>query len=160
LAADGWALREELTAWHKRYMDHETTYDSQKMLPEEDSTWLAQLFYASISIYLSGNFDWDMMHWSRWPSASIPRLEAAVVEKHALTILEITEMALNRTSLSPLLFLFPLRIAGARLSSSPAQCARVLGQIGQIASGYAVAHAVTVELVGAWEEHKVGLTGA
>lgn len=158
LAAKGWALREALTAWNKTYMDHETT-DSHNVLPDEDSTWLAQLFYAAISIYLSGTFDWDMMHWSRWPEVSIPRLDATVIEKHGLAILEITEMALDRTSVSPLLFLFPLRVAGARLSRFPGQCARVLGPLGQIASGYAVAHVMTAELAKTWETNKIGLTG-
>ncbi len=157
-------MREALTIWHEAYMGQDAGDAPMNLLVDDedhddDSTWLAQLFYAAISIYASGNYDWDMVHWSRWPGLEIPRLDGAAIQRHAGRILEITEKALDRTSISPLLFLFPLRIAGARVSGSPEQCAVVLGLIGRIACGFAVAHAVTYELVGTWDVLEAGLAG-
>ncbi|KAK8001216.1 hypothetical protein PG991_013438, partial [Apiospora marii] len=71
---------------------------------------LSNVFFAAISIYLSGVFDYEMIHWQRWGIA-VPTITEVELQVHLGQILSITSVALHETSLSPLLFLFPLRIA-------------------------------------------------
>lgn len=149
IASAGMALREALTAWHDAHLarDEEGTAAATG---EDECGLLTRLFWSAISIYLSGEFDYEMHHWRRFGLA-VPTLDAETVRRHVETILALGERALERSSLSPLLLLFPLRIAGARSAwAPPAQRARVLRVLDSIADRFAVGQAIRDGLTDAW----------
>lgn len=156
IANEGCALREALNVWHTTYMTPDALGDS--MLPyggdnrevEDECALLTKLFWAAVSIYISGEFDYERHHWDRFGLA-VPTLGTETVGRHVETILRLVEHGLAHSSLSPLLFLFPIRIAGTRLAfAPPEQRSRVLGIIAAIASRFAVGHAIRAGLLNAW----------
>ncbi|KAM3513866.1 hypothetical protein MY11210_002494 [Beauveria gryllotalpidicola] len=159
IAGTGMALRAALTAWYKAYL--EATEDDGAVdgpTHEDECGLLARLFWSAISIYLSGIFDYEMYHWRRF-GLVVPTLDAATVRGHVETILLLVEHALGRSSLSPLLFLFPLRIAGARSTRAPAaQRARVLRIMDAVAERFAAGQAIKEALMDAWASMGVGTT--
>ncbi|KAM3461702.1 hypothetical protein MY5147_007858 [Beauveria neobassiana] len=159
IAGTGMALRAALTAWHKAYL--ESTEDGgivDGRTHEDECGLLTRLFWSAISIYLSGTFDYEMYHWRRFVLA-VPTLDAVTVRGHVETILLLVEHALDRSSLSPLLFLFPLRIAGARSTWAPAaQRARVLRILDAVAERFAAGQAIKEALIDAWVSMGVGTT--
>lgn len=108
---------------------------------------LARVFFSAISIYLSGIFQYEIASWSRLQLPT-PSLEYATVQSHVETILDLTRACLNKTTLSSLLFLFPLRIAGRSLKDS--QRVRVMELVGEIQSEFAVAGAIAGDLRVLW----------
>lgn len=110
---------------------------------------LSRIFFAAISIYLSGIFDYELTHWHQLGLIP-PTLDEQAVQTHTNTILGLSSLALDATNLSPLLFLFPLRIAGAR-SRTQWQRDWITKLISRIGSGFAVATAIATELSYVWE---------
>ncbi|KAJ6439335.1 lysine amidinotransferase [Purpureocillium lavendulum] len=131
---DGCRLREALQYWHNAYaLDDEplelgvvdgaaNTTTTTTTITTTTSKLLARVFYAATSVYLSGVFDYSAAQWARLlndesapAAATLPR---DVVDAHVETVLRLAGAALECPErhgwLSPLLFLFPLRIAGAR----------------------------------------------
>ena len=104
LAKEGCVLRQTLETWHVRAAALNNT--SPDML-------LATSYHAAVSIYLSGNFDYELQHWTHL-KIDVPILAAVDVAAHFETIIRCTVAAFKTTDLSPVLFLFPLRVAGAR----------------------------------------------
>lgn len=157
IANAGLALRDKLNAWYEKYLAVDETDGSAASSPDTDSSeedecgLLAKLFWSAISIYLSGEFDYEMHHWARFGLA-VPTMDAASVQVHVGIILAITERALVAGGrLSPLLFLFPLRIAGTRSAWAPrAQRKRVLRVMEAISERFAVGHAIRAGLIDAW----------
>jgi Fungal specific transcription factor domain len=76
---------------------------------------IAHIYYHAISIFLSGIFDYRP-YWSHVPA---PRLGLQAVEKTLGTLLPMIEAALKTSNLAGVLFLFPLRVAGARTRATP-----------------------------------------
>ncbi|KAF6813085.1 C6 finger domain-containing protein [Colletotrichum sojae] len=104
LALEGFNLRQSLDSWKL----------NTSPLPEsQDETLLSLAYYSATSIYLSGNYDYDMAHWQAI-GVAVPILSADQIEEHFDAIVATVKEALKGSSLSPLLFLFPLRVAGAR----------------------------------------------
>lgn len=110
---------------------------------------LSRIFFAAISIYLSGIFDYEIPHWHRLGLIP-PTLDEQTVQTHTNTILGLSNLALDTTNLSPLLFLFPLRIAGAR-SRTKWQRDWITKLIYRIGGGFAVANAIATELSYVWK---------
>jgi hypothetical protein len=110
---------------------------------------LATIYHHAISIYLSGTFDyfpyWDE---SGIPTPSIP---SSQIQAHVKAILGMVAMALNETNLAGILFLFPLRVAGARAQSleHKVEITRMLGIITK--KGFVVADAFMMDLEDLWE---------
>ncbi|KAG6117664.1 hypothetical protein E4U14_007596 [Claviceps sp. LM454 group G7] len=118
-------------------------------LAHQPSILLSHVFYAAISIYLSGVFDYDLPHWDT-VGVVVPTLDQQTVAQHVHSILKFTKIGLERTSLSPVLFLFPLRIAGAR--SHHAWQRNVVGSlVACVGKGFAVAGAVEADLIELWD---------
>ncbi|KAG8413318.1 hypothetical protein J3459_013862 [Metarhizium acridum] len=115
----------------------------------DPSILLARVFYAAISIHLSGGFDYELPHCQR-RKLSVPVLDEATVVQHVCAILCFTDTGLNHATLSPVLFLFPLRIAGAR-SYCQWQRDTVGALLDQIGIAYAVASAIRADLTQAWK---------
>ncbi|KAL7927065.1 fungal-specific transcription factor domain-containing protein [Trichoderma austrokoningii] len=141
---DAYALKEALDSWYASYAQPET-----EKTEANDSMLLSRIFFAAISIYLSGIFDYEIMHWHNIRMMP-PTLDEETVQTHTNAILELSNLALDTTSLSPLLFLFPLRIAGAR-SRTQWQRDWVTRLVTRIGSSFAVAAAISTELSHVWE---------
>ncbi|OAA36815.1 C6 finger domain protein [Metarhizium rileyi] len=166
LSEDGHLLREALTTWSAAYIPDTTRLSvslpsgltegqgcNKHDVAANPSTLLARVFYAAISIYLSGVFDYELSHWQQL-NLSVPTLDQGTVAQHVDTILTLTSTALSHTSLSPVLFLFPLRIAGAR-SYYQLQRDRVAALVGQIGNAFAVASAIRSDLSRVWQVRAV-----
>lgn len=109
---------------------------------------LAKAFFAATSIYLSGNYDYDMQLWQSL-NIPIPILPLEDVTKHFDTIILFSRAALKGSNLSPLLFLFPLRVAGARAREIKQRQA-VAEMLCRVKKDFVVAEAFLTELEGLW----------
>jgi Fungal specific transcription factor domain len=149
-AAEGIRLQSALSNWKTVALTWSAT---SPMRTSDLQMMLATIYHHAISIYLSGTFDyfpyWDE---SGIPTPSIPPSQ---VQAHVKAILGMVATALNETNLAGILFLFPLRVAGARAQSLEhrVEIARMLGIITQ--KGFVVADAFTMDLEGLWERKAV-----
>ncbi|KAF7505143.1 hypothetical protein GJ744_001209 [Endocarpon pusillum] len=106
LAEEGSHLRSSLLSW-----EHSASTWTTHSAEDEQMT-IAWTFYAATSIYLSGAFDcnpiWETQH------IATPILPRLIIERHIASILHLTESVCKHTNLTGLVFLFPLRVAGAQ----------------------------------------------
>ncbi len=153
IASTGMALRDALNAWHQTHLAQDETGGGGGLgtAAQDECSLLTRLFWSAISIYLSGEFDYELHHWTRFGLA-VPTLAPDAVRGHVAAILALAEHALDgHSSLSPLLFLFPLRIAGARSARAGRdQRARVLRILDAIAERFAAGQAIRTGLTDAW----------
>lgn len=111
---------------------------------------LALIYYHAISIYLSGIFDYHSVIYRSF-DLSIPILLSSDVDQHVNSLLGRVKVALCHTHLSGLLFLFPLRVAGARAFTQAHQ-QKVKDLLKLIsAQGIAVSQAFIDDLAWVWE---------
>lgn len=103
---------------------------------------------AATSIYLSGNYDYDLPAW-RGLGVAVPTLPAPTVKTHCETIVACAREALKERSLSPLLLLYPLRVAGARAWTVEEQVL-VDGLLTEVGREFVVAEAFLGELREIW----------
>jgi hypothetical protein len=145
LAADGFLLRSELSAW--RTSSSEWSLCFQSRFPQEQIK-LALAYYNAISIFLSGIFDYHS-HW-RDHGISTATLSGSEIQAHVSAILEVVGLGLKEGSLAGILFFFPLRVAGARARTSKQklEIARLLHLIS--ARGFVVAQAFVMDLNELW----------
>ncbi|KAL7944915.1 fungal-specific transcription factor domain-containing protein [Trichoderma barbatum] len=149
ICSDALTLREALSSWYTSYAQSTIKPDAYIQEERDDSMLLSRIFFGAISIYLSGIFDYEMPYWHRLGLIP-PTLDEQTVQTHTNTILGLSNLALDTTNLSPLLFLFPLRIAGAR-SRTRWQRDWISKLLSRIGSGFAVATAIATELSYVWE---------
>ncbi|KAK2608550.1 hypothetical protein QQS21_002896 [Conoideocrella luteorostrata] len=170
ISTNGYLLREALINWSSAYIPDQLPINNTRETPSCDnlnndhpgfgpqnshevaadmSKLLARIFYASISIYLSGVFDYELFYWQHL-RLIVPTLDEILIEQHLNTILALTELGLNRTDLSPLLFLFPLRIAGAR-SCQQWQRDKISALVAHVNKLFAVAAAIDNDLATVWK---------
>jgi hypothetical protein len=110
---------------------------------------LCNIYFAAISIFLSGVFDYEILHWQAW-GLSVPTLPEEQIQLHVQTILDLISYALQHTAISPLLFLFSLRIVGARSYDQKRQV-QVLDLLGRISDQFTVARIFQMELGEVWQ---------
>lgn len=127
-----------------------------KEAQSSSQTLLSSIYFSAISIFLSGIFDYEVLQWDKWQVA-VPTLSEDAVQMHLGVVLTLTEAALSKTPLSPLLFLFPLRIAGSR-SYERWQRDRVLRLLERISQSFAVAKIFKLELGHLWETRDAHLS--
>lgn len=150
LAAQGIRLRNDLDDWdQQRNKVPSPAFLSPKAKVDEEAL-LAHVFFSAISIYLSGVFDYDILHWRAWNFA-VPTIAENRIQAHVDSILDVAVFALETTALSPLLFLFSLRIAGAR-SYEARQRQKLLSLLGRISGTFTVARTFRSELQEVWRE--------
>lgn len=132
-------MREALDLWRAN------DASSQQSGPE---TLLRASFYSAVSIYLSGNFDYELQHWESL-GLSVPVLPREDIIRHFEAIVRSARAALESSNLSPVLFLFPLRVAGARAKSAQ-QRATVADLLVKVKRQFVVADAFLSELQEVW----------
>ncbi|KAH8678432.1 hypothetical protein BX600DRAFT_493694 [Xylariales sp. PMI_506] len=156
ICMEAFALREDLTSWHGSHTDVEwwSWYLGQapqscyQLLPKEGEI-LVQLFHAATSIYLSGIFDYEITYWKA-QQLSPPTLEEEEVNRCVEVILQLARVVMHSTCLSPLLLLFPLRIAGAR-SWRHRQRDMIVELLAHIGRSFDAAFAIAADLKSVWE---------
>jgi hypothetical protein len=121
---------------------------SRRTAASQEAT-LSDIFFAAVSIYLSGVFDYEIAHWQQRWEIPVPTISEDRIQEHLRSILALVKLAMRHTSLSQLLFLFPLRIAGAR-SCRMWQRERVVSLLAQIGESFAVADTFRTELREVW----------
>lgn len=142
-ASMGLLLRGSLESWQINFQ----TWKEQSIISTIDPrSVLAKIYYHSISIYLSGLFDYH----SQYNEILNPTLQFETVQFHVNEILNTATEALLTTNLAGILFFFPLRVAGARAVTS-IQKALILGMLREISKrSYIVADAFVEDLQGLW----------
>lgn len=150
---EGQYLRAELSSWRLRTLEWSVQHQSD-FQPNQVSDLrmgLAWIYYHAISIYLSGVFDYHSDVYSSL-DISTPILSGADITQHVESLLKRVEAALCRTRLSGLLFLFPLRVAGARAFTEAHQ-QKVKGLLKLTsAQGLAASQAFIDDLARLWED--------
>ncbi|KAK1506637.1 hypothetical protein CTAM01_02969, partial [Colletotrichum tamarilloi] len=139
LATEGFYLRDALETWK---------LDASFSSAQHNEMLLAMSYYSATSIYLSGNYDYDLHHWQAM-TVAVPVLSRDEILKHVEDILQTTREALRSSTLSPLLHLFPLRVAGAR-SEEHSQRQAVTECLLEVKKQFAVSDAMLVELDELW----------
>ena len=109
---------------------------------------LAKAFFAATSIYLSGVFDYEIPRWQDMGIAA-PTLSEDEIQGHVGDILTYTQEILFNSSISPLLTLFPLRVAGAR-SWETWQHESIMDSLSAIEKSFPVAASFRADLQGVW----------
>ncbi|CCF47799.1 hypothetical protein CH063_04285 [Colletotrichum higginsianum] len=139
LATEGFHLREALEDWK-----------TSAIFPPErrEEMLLSTVYYSATSIYLSGNYDYDLRHWQIM-GVGVPVLDLHEIAEHYDTIVTTVREALATTNLSPLLFLFPLRVAGARARQAWQQHV-VMDLLQEVRKQFVVADAMILELKDVW----------
>ena len=109
---------------------------------------LAKVFFAATSIYLSGVFDYEMPYWQGMGIVA-PTLSEDEIQEHVRNILTHTREILFNPSISPLLTLFPLRVAGAR-SWETWQQDSIMDSLSAIEESFPVAASFRADLQSVW----------
>jgi hypothetical protein len=145
-AAEGLITRSALDNWFVNLK--EWSIDTAKPEHSLQST-LATIYFHAISIYLSGIFDYRC----QFIDIITPTISQAAVQGHVDVILAKTQTALRTSNLGPVLFFFPLRVAGARVTSLP-ETESILAMLREISRrSFVVADAFTTDLKSLWQ-HK------
>lgn len=140
-AQEGRRLRSALQS-----LDHSLQpWDTSPPISEERLIALA--YFHAISIYLSGIYDYDVV----WKTVDIPvpSLPQATIRRHVESILSVTQHALQQTSICGLLFLVPLRIAGARCWQKEQELL-IRSLLGHIGLSFVVANTLARDLGEIW----------
>ncbi|KAH6856469.1 hypothetical protein B0I37DRAFT_76615 [Chaetomium sp. MPI-CAGE-AT-0009] len=154
ISLEGFALRSRLRHWASVYhtspvfRSSRTRQDSDEGIPESESQLLAATFFSATSIYLSGVFDYEMCYWQ---SLNLPTstLSEDEIQKHVTSILTLSQRVLAETRLSPLLLLFPLRVASARARQTE-QKEQIMRLLGTVGLSFAVAGAIVADVKNLW----------
>ncbi|KAK9420131.1 hypothetical protein SUNI508_06659 [Seiridium unicorne] len=114
LALEGHNLQRTLKIWRGMNLE---LLDAPAAFPvpysKDHTGLLASAFFPAINIYLSGVYDYSAISWKNC-GIDVPIIFREDVQGHVTTILRSTSLAWKRTNISHLLYLFPLRVAGAR----------------------------------------------
>lgn len=149
IAIEGLLLRDALNVWKTESMLEYTSNGRQNGSSNfDDFDLLASVFQAATSIYLSGVFDYEINYWVDL-GALLPTLTEDDIQAHVRCILELSQVVLERSRISAVLLLFPLRVAGAR-SRSSSQRETVSTLLGRIETTFSAAGAFRGDLQRLW----------
>ncbi|KAH7259534.1 uncharacterized protein BKA55DRAFT_562715 [Fusarium redolens] len=145
VAQEGFHLRQALIDW-------EAKDQPLKQQTAENATGnfssLTKAFSAATSIYLSGVFDYEIPYWQDMGIVA-PNLSEEEIQMHVINILTHSNTVLYNSSISPLLVLFPLRVAGARSWQSWQQDC-IMQNLLVVERTFPVASAFRADLMGVW----------
>jgi hypothetical protein len=149
IATEGFDLRQSLLQWEMTVDLLPPSMSSQNgSILDADFVSLSAAFFSATSIYLSGVFDYEIMHWQKM-GIVVPNLGEDDIQMHVTSILAQTSLILDGSAISPLLVLFPLRVAGAR-SCEIWQQDCILHHLATVERTFPVASAFRVELKKVW----------
>ncbi|KAF7547428.1 hypothetical protein G7Z17_g7747 [Cylindrodendrum hubeiense] len=149
ISMDGFLQRAALAEWDIRNAEPlQGSPKSDGSVEGDDFVLLAKVFYAATSIYLSGVFDYEITHWQKL-GIMVATLDEDEIQMHVQTILEASNIVLHSSSVSPVLLLFPLRVAGAR-SWHISQQDCILKLLDKVELTFSVAAAFKFELRRLW----------
>lgn len=151
-ATEAFQLHDNLAIWDLE--DSAMSFGHDKDFDDEQV--LTRIFFAATSIYLSGNFDYRLDLW-RGYNISVPVLSKPEILQHFDTITKSVKKALTEARLSPLLFLYPLRVAGSR-SQEVWQQAIVRDLLCKVRLEFVVAETFLGELEELWRQRDQLLT--
>lgn len=150
MANTGFVVQASLYSWLSQaslQFDAEMSGLNEHHLNRDPAWLLSDIYYHATLIFLSGIFDYR----NYWDNMATPTLPTSEIQDHVSAILEMVEVALKTTNLAGLLFLFPLRVAGARARSST-QRAAILRMLQNISSkNFIVAGAFLGDLTELWQ---------
>lgn len=149
VAADGMKLRRALVVWQESYGE---PIDARSTVVDDEAMLLCHIFFAAVSIYLSGAFDYETEHWVGH-DVQIPTLSEVEINQHRQDTMDLVDLGMKKSSLSPVLFLFPLHIAGARATSERDRT-RIRILLEAIGKRFAVVTAVRNSLEVVWDHRK------
>jgi hypothetical protein len=146
-ASEGLDLRTRLKDWYTNFLE----WSSDCSNPNDTQSTLAAIYYHATCIFLSGIFDYR----SQFNHIITPTLPLVLTQSHTSAIVSSTREALKSTNLGGVLFFFPLRVAGARTTSSQ-QKEAILGMLSEISKrSFIVADAFTIDLQALWRSKGV-----
>lgn len=149
VAADGMKLRRALVVWQESYGE---PIDARATAVKDEAMLLCHIFFAAVSIYLSGAFDYETEHWDGH-DVQIPILSEEEINQHRQDTIDLVVLGMKASTLSPVLFLFPLHIAGARATSEHDRT-RIRVLLEAIGKRFAVVTAVRNSLEVVWYQRK------
>lgn len=139
----GHQIRTALREWFVNFQSWSQKSDVNK---DNNHSTLATIYYHAISIYLSGIFDYR----SEFRRTDAPTLPQHVIQNHVDAILLHATAALKTRNIGGILFLFPLRVAGARVTTIQ-ETDVILNMLKDISSrGFIVANAFISDLQNLW----------
>ncbi|KAJ6092600.1 hypothetical protein N7486_007889 [Penicillium sp. IBT 16267x] len=139
LAAEGFVVRSSLANWYANFQKWSVDTGTPEYNP---NSVLATIYFRAISIYLSGIYDYR----TQFNKIPTPTISQAVVQNHVDEILRTTEISLKTANLAAVLFSFPLRVAGARVTTAR-ETDSICAMLGEISMrGFVVADAFTADL--------------
>ncbi|KAG4433522.1 hypothetical protein IFR05_011005 [Cadophora sp. M221] len=140
LANEGVFLRQTINDWYRNF------FDSPVSLENDPWSLLATIYYHAISIYLTGLFDYR----AQFNNIPFPNLPHTTIQAHVHSIISQTKLALSTTNLAGALFVFALRVAGARAVSEE-QRRGILEMLVEISTrSFVVAEAFKADLEELW----------
>jgi hypothetical protein len=143
LAAEGFVVRSALSDWYATFQKWSADTSTPAHNPQ---SLLATIYFHGISIYLSGIFDYR----AQFSEIPTPTISRTVVQTHVDAILRMTQIALKTTNLAAVLFFFPLRVAGARVTAAP-ETESIRAMFRDISKrGFVVADAFMTDLKSLW----------
>ncbi|KAJ5103110.1 fungal-specific transcription factor domain-containing protein [Penicillium argentinense] len=143
LSQTGWELQQEILAW--------------KLSAKDPNSFnqVAMLYQQGMLIYLSGQYDYRP-ELGTLP-ANVPRRTGTEIQTHVLRILDLTPHLLNKSNFAEVMYLFPLRVAGARAVDFVTR-SKVIGLARRIAErGFRVTERVLSDLQLLWRFRDSGL---
>ncbi|KAH7308839.1 hypothetical protein BKA65DRAFT_543657 [Rhexocercosporidium sp. MPI-PUGE-AT-0058] len=140
LATEGILLRQAIDDWYQTFLA------SAMSLENDPWSLLATIYYHAISIYLTGLFDYR----PQFDTIPFPNLSPTVIQAHVASIISQTQLALSTTNIAGALFVFALRVAGAR-AVTEVERGEILGMLGEISTrSFVVAEAFKMDLEELW----------
>ncbi|OBS26131.1 hypothetical protein FPOA_00074 [Fusarium poae] len=138
LADEGRMYQHRLHEWHDRTLAFEDC-------PEYHDR-LALTIYHALQLFICMNYT----YYTFWVKDRIPRLTAKETEEHVLAIMTHIGDILDHSSISGLLLLFPLRMAGANTNKTSYKdgILRLLNIISE--KGFVVSNRIVVDLEEVW----------
>lgn len=153
ISLQGFELRKRLHSWASANHTSNAFRDPRTSQTPEigagpELYLLAETFFSATSIYLSGVFDYEICYWQSL-NLPAPTLSEDEIQQHVEFILALCHR-LMETDFSPLLLLFPLRVASARARQTW-QRWQIMELLKSVKAGFAVAGAFIVEIEKLWK---------
>lgn len=148
IVLEAFRLRQALVDWEASVTRSGSSKEVNHDSTDGTFSMLSKAFFAATSIYLSGVFDYEIPRWQDMGVVA-PTLNEDEIQGHVGDILTYTREILFNSSISPLLTLFPLRVAGAR-SWETWQHVSIMDSLSTIEKSFPVAASFRADLQGVW----------